>query len=58
MRIRGSTQAAEVECSEVANKRDELLKGIGNLIPDSVPVSDNEGRVGMPCVVTAAFLCV
>ena len=46
-----------MECVEVATKRDELLKGIGNLIPDSAPVSDNEGRVGMPCVAAAASLC-
>lgn len=40
--IDADIKAAEVECVEVATKRDELLKGIGNLIPDSVPVSDNE----------------
>jgi hypothetical protein len=32
-----------VECQEAADKRDDLLKKIGNLVPDSVPVSDNEG---------------
>jgi len=35
-------KAKEAECEAASAKRDELLKGIGNLVPDSVPVSDNE----------------
>mmetsp|Transcript_38273 Transcript_38273/g.78485 ORF Transcript_38273/g.78485 Transcript_38273/m.78485 type:complete len:480 (-) Transcript_38273:309-1748(-) len=35
-------KAAEVVCGEVQTKRDELLKSIGNIVHDSVPVSDNE----------------
>ena len=43
------SQAAEVECDEVAKKRDEMLKGIGNLVPDSVPCSDDEGKNTPAC---------
>ena len=40
--IDNEIKAAEVECVSAAEKRDELLGKIGNLVPDSVPVSDNE----------------
>lgn len=35
-------QSVEVVAIELSDKRDDLLKKIGNLVPDSVPVSDNE----------------
>ena len=33
---------AEAACEALISRRDELLKKIGNLVHDSVPVSDNE----------------
>ncbi|KAJ1492354.1 hypothetical protein T484DRAFT_1664269, partial [Baffinella frigidus] len=40
--INADITAAEVECDKCIERRDELLGKIGNIVPDSVPVSDNE----------------
>ena len=38
----GKIKDAEAACESLISRRDELLKKIGNIVHDSVPVSDNE----------------
>ncbi|CDJ44343.1 seryl-tRNA synthetase, putative [Eimeria tenella] len=42
--IKGKLQSLEAEAAAAAQTRDRLLKGIGNLVHDSVPVSSDEAE--------------